>query len=144
MPCALLWAPREPSVSFSCISIRKCSILLLQLANCIFSFNTVSSLLHAKAGKLSTAILGIIALPFARLCLKSRDANVLATPYSASDKRVVVGVYLSLNCFLNWMLLRLRQLFVGCEKTLDSLSDFICIFQNPSTVHLPHLGLCSS
>lgn len=77
-------------------------------------------------------------------CLKSRDANVLATPYSASDKRVVVGVYLSLNCFLNWMLLRLRQLFVGCEKTLDSLSDFICIFQNPSTVHLPHLGLCSS
>lgn len=56
----------------------------------------------------------------------------------------MVGVYLNLNCFLNWVLLKLRRLFAGREKALDCLSDFMCFFPNPSTVHLPHLGLCSS
>lgn len=89
-------------------------------------------------------LLGIVILPFAGLCLKSREANVLAAPRNDSDKGVVVGDYLSLNCFLNWVLLRLRQLFARCEKALGSLSNFMCIFQNSSTVHLSHLGLCSS
>lgn len=89
-------------------------------------------------------LLGIIFLPFARLCLKSREANVLAAPHNGTDKGVVVGDYLSLNCFLNWVLLRLRQLFAGCEEALGSLSNFVCIFQNSSTVHLSHLGLCAS
>lgn len=121
------------SVMSYCFSLQFSFSVLIQ-------FPGYCSQKSAKAGMLCTAILGII-LPFARPCLKSRDANVLATPYRASDKGVVVGVYLNLNCFLHCMLLRLRQLFVGREK---ALSDFICIFQNPSTVHPPHLGLCSS
>lgn len=58
--------------------------------------------------RLLQLLLGIVFLPFARLCLQSKEANILATPYNDPDKGVVVGVYLNLNCFLNWMLLRLR------------------------------------
>lgn len=119
-----------------CFSLQSSFLVLIQFPNC-----------YAPKQKLERSLqllLGVVFPPFAKLCLKSREANVLAAPYNDPDKGVVVGVYLNLNCFLNWVLLRLRQLFAGCEKALDSLSDFICFFQNPSTVHLPCLGLCSS
>lgn len=119
-----------------CFSLQSSCLILIQFPNC-----------YAPKQKLEHSLqllLGIVFPAFARLCLKSREANVLAVPCNDPDKGVVVGVYLNLNCLLNWVLLRLRQLFTGCKKAVDSLYDFICIFQNPSTVHLPHLGLCSS